>query len=56
MIKCDNNCEECGKYTTFHSFSEGNVFVSEYDCIVANKAVRKERERGSKEVRTIITK
>ena len=45
MIKCDENCEECGKYTTLHSNYDNDkkVFVKEYDCLIADKKVKKER-------------
>lgn len=35
-IKCDNNCANCGKYTSVHI--NGGKYT-EYDCIVANKTV-----------------
>ncbi len=46
MIKCDEKCEECGKYTTLHSRYDNDkkVFVKEYDCLIAGKRVRKESE------------
>lgn len=37
MIKCDNQCEVCGKYTTVHY--KGTEY-KEYNCIVANKDVK----------------
>ena len=44
MIKCNENCEECGKYTSFHSYydNQREVFVREYKCLVAYKEVVKE--------------
>ena len=36
-IKCDENCAECGKYTTLHS--NGNEY--KYDCLFADKTVIK---------------
>lgn len=46
MIKCNENCEECGKYTTLHSCYDDDkgVFVKEYDCLITGKTVRKESE------------
>lgn len=46
MIKCNENCEECGKYTTFHYHHDEkrNVEIRQYDCIVAGKTVQKESE------------
>lgn len=54
MIKCDGDCEKCGKYTTFHSHSEGDIFVYEYDCILANKSVRREIRKDGEEINVII--
>lgn len=46
MIKCDENCEDCGKYTVFHSHydNEKGIFIREYGCLIADKTVRKESE------------
>ena len=51
MIKCDENCEECGKYTTLHSNYDNDkkVFVKEYDCLIADKKVKKESEESDNE-------
>lgn len=47
MIKCDENCEECRKYTTFHSYydNQREVFVREYKCMVADKEIIKESKK-----------
>lgn len=37
MINCDNQCENCGKYTTVHY---NGTEYTEYNCIVADKDVR----------------
>ncbi len=37
MVKCDNQCEVCRKYTTVHY---NGTEYTEYNCIVADKDVR----------------
>lgn len=46
MIRCNENCEECRKYTTLHfEYDEKReVEVRKYDCIIAGKTVIKESE------------
>lgn len=39
-IKCDENCAECGKYTTIHSNGE----ITTYDCLFSGKTVTKEQK------------
>ena len=38
MIKCDYDCDKCGKYTTVHY--RGREYT-EYNCLVMNKDVKK---------------
>ena len=37
MIMCNNNCEDCRKYTSVHY---NGTEYTEYDCLVANKSIK----------------
>ena len=45
MVNCDCNCDNCDRYTTYHSVYDDKerCFKIEYDCLVANKFVTKRK-------------
>ena len=45
---CDNQCENCGRYTTVHY---NGTEYTEYDCIIADKCVRVVYDENGNEVR-----
>ena len=47
MIKCDNQCETCGKYTSVHYCG---TEYKEYDCVIANKYVKVVYDEDGKEI------
>ena len=42
-VTCDENCAECGRWTTMHSNGE---YVS-YDCLVTGKYIVKRKGKGT---------
>ena len=50
-IRCNNNCETCGKYTSVH-YNGGKY--TEYSCIVANKDVKVLYDEKGKEKQRIV--
>lgn len=48
MINCDNNCEDCRKYTSVH---HQGIEYTEYNCLVADKNVRVIYDENGKEER-----
>lgn len=46
-IKCDNNCVECKRYS---SFAHVGGEYDEYDCIIAQKTVRFYPDGSVKEI------
>lgn len=51
MIQCDNNCENCGLYTSYHK--NGGEY-EEYDCPYTGKTVTIYYENGE-EVKRVVS-